>query len=101
MYELWDKVQELVYEDLNFSPSVKELDTINKILLAENKNKRPSSEEERMIGKMGEFLVNIHLNNLKEAQPDTVIDVDWIQEDTEHGTPYDFILTLKGMAGQR
>ena len=94
-YGLWDKVEDLVYETLDFKPNITDLETLNR-MMKETLDSGTTNNEDRLIGKCGEHLVNLHLIYMKQKSSGSIVNVEWIQEETELGTPYDFIVTIKG-----
>ena len=83
-----------MYEDVQFTPSDRDVALIGK-LLSKSELQSTTTSEDRLIGTIGERLVNQYLKQQQELQPN-IVSVDWKQEVVEQATPYDFVITEKG-----
>ena len=86
MWTTWTREpEELVYEDVNFNAS-----EFKDVVM------KPTDTHDRQIGRWGEELVNKYLRDEMLRPQSGILDVKWLQADMEQGTPYEFIVTVKG-----
>ena len=57
---------------------------------------KPSSTQDQQIGRWGEELVYNYLNKEMNRPDSNITNVEWVQQEGEKGTPYEFIVTLRG-----
>ena len=87
---VWKEAEDLIYEEVLEYP--RDFDV--SVLLGGQHEL--SGSEDLVIGKLGEHIVNHYLQDCEAKSLYNIVKVEWIQEDMEHGTPYDFVVTIRG-----
>ena len=79
--------EDLVYEDIDFHCDMKRL---------AYKQQQGGTESDKAVGKWGEQYVHSYLQKEMLKSDSNVVNVEWLHGDQEIGTPYEFIVTIKG-----